>query len=68
MSRGSEARRIARARDLTINVTTSKGKVVAEVQTPTADDHRHVLTEFGRLGWKTSVKNSGNTVRAEVTA
>jgi hypothetical protein len=64
MSKQDEARIIAAG--LTYTTTTTKGKVVAEVTTPTADDHRRVLAAFGRGGWKTSVKKGGTIVRAEV--
>lgn len=65
MSKADDARRIASGLDFT--VTTSRGKVVAEVTAPTADDAKRVLSAFGREGWKTSfVGRDGHKVRAEV--
>lgn len=64
MSKADDARRIASGLKFTTTVT--REKVVAEVETPTADDHRRVLSTFGREGWKTSIKKGGKVVRAEV--
>lgn len=66
MSKSDDARRIAAG--LTYTTDVSKGKVVAEVETPSAEDHKRVLSAFGREGWKTSIKKNGTVVRAEVTA
>lgn len=61
MSKQSDARRIASG--LTRTITTSNGKVVAEVTCPTEHDARRVLAAFGREGWKTSIQ--GDVIRAE---
>lgn len=61
MSKQDEARAIAAGLDH--SVTTSRGKVIAEVTCVQAVDARRVLSAFGRKGWKTSV--DGYTIRAE---
>lgn len=63
MTKQDEARAIAAGLDN--RVTTSKGKVIAEVTCVQAVDARRVLSKFGQKGWKTSV--DGYTIRAEYT-
>jgi hypothetical protein len=66
MSKQDDARRIASG--LKYEVTTTRGKVTAEITCPTPADARRVLAAFGREGWKTTQTGPGNkTVRAEVT-